>query len=304
MDAPLTRSVLTIGNFDGVHLGHRELIRRVLERARKLAIPAVVMTFDPHPVQVLYPDRHLRRLFDPEDQRRELEKAGIDFLVIEPFSREFSQLSPGSYIQDWIFRPFHPDLLVVGYDFTFGANKAGTLDVLSAKAADLGFEVDVVAPIRVDGQLVSSSRVRKAIAEGDVGLAAKLLGRCFYVSGIVEKGVGRGRTIGVPTANVRTAAETIPHEGVYAAWVTIRGAQRHMAAVNIGRNPTFLGSSANPLTIEAHLLGFQGDLYGVPLTIEFVARLRHERKFPSKDALVAQIRADIRDAEIILKAGG
>ncbi len=308
LDAPLTRSVLTIGNFDGVHLGHRELIRRVLARARERSIPAAVMTFEPHPVQVLYPDRHLKRLFDPDDQRRELEKAGVDLLVVEPFSREFSQLPPERYIQDWIFRPFRPDLLVVGYDFAFGADKAGTLDVLRAKAATLGFEVDVVAPIRIDGHLVSSSRARAAVAEGDVALAAKLLGRRFYVSGIVEKGAGRGRTIGVPTANLRTAVETIPAEGVYAAWVAAQGARR-MAAVNVGRNPTFqsaggpAASSASPVAIEAHLLGFQGDLYGVPLTIEFAARLRDERRFPSKDELVAQIREDLRRAEAALRTG-
>lgn len=301
LGAPLPRSVLTVGNFDGVHLGHRELIRRVLKRSKQLSVPAVVMTFEPHPVQVLYPDRHLKRLFDHEDQHRELSRLGIDVLVIEPFSREFSQLSPERYIHDWIFGPFHPELLVVGYDFSFGANKAGTLDVLSEKASALGFEVDIVPPIRAGGHLISSSRVRTTIASGDVALAAIFLGRRFYISGIVEKGVGRGRTIGVPTANLRTTAETVPPEGVYAAMVDV-GGERHMAAVNIGRNPTFQSGSGTATTIEAHLIGFSGDIYGVPMEIEFVERLREERKFPSKDALVAQILTDVASAKRLLQA--
>lgn len=298
----LTRSVLTIGNFDGVHLGHRELIRRVLERAHQLSVPGVVMTFEPHPVQVLYPDRHLKRLFDPEDQHRELERLGVDILVVEPFSREFSQLSPERYIQDWIFRPFHPDLLVVGYDFTFGADRTGTLDLLATKSAALGFSVDIVPPVRESGHLVSSTRIRQALTDGDVELANRLLGRVFYVSGLVEKGAGRGRTIGVPTANLRTSAETIPAQGVYAAIAEVDGGRRP-AAVNIGVNPTFQSGSSPTLTptIEAHLIGYSGDLYGLPMRLEFVARLREEKAFPSKEALVAQIREDVRTAEARLK---
>ncbi|MCM2281149.1 MAG: bifunctional riboflavin kinase/FAD synthetase [Bdellovibrionaceae bacterium] len=295
LEPPLRRSALTVGNFDGVHLGHRELIRRVTEHAHRHSIPGVVMTFEPHPVQVLYPDRHMKRLFDLEDQHREMKRLGIDILVIEPFSREFSQLPPERYIREWIHQPFHPELLVVGYDFAFGAHKSGTLDVLSRHGQDLGFALEVVPPVRESGHLVSSSRIRQAIGEGDVALAARLLGRRFYLAGLVEKGAGRGRTLGVPTANLRTAAETVPLEGVYAARVEVQGAT-YAAAVNIGRNPTFQTDISSPVTIEAHLIGFSGDLYGLPLTLEFVERLRDERKFSSKDALVEQIRADIAEA--------
>jgi riboflavin kinase/FMN adenylyltransferase len=297
---------LTVGNFDGVHLGHQELVRRVVTRARQRNIPSVVMTFEPHPVKVLHPDRKLHRIFDLEDQVQMLESLGIDALVIEPFSREFSQLPPERYLLEWIYRPFVPELVVVGYDFSFGANRQGSIDFLSERAKALGFEVDVVPPVKIGDVLVSSSRIRQALEAGDVGLAAQLLGRKFYLKGLVEKGAGRGRKIGVPTANLRTAAESLPAQGVYAAWAEARGA-KWMAAVNIGYNPTFNEGVSNvqPSTVEAHLIGFPGagqsdDIYGLPLKLEFVERLREERKFASVDALVDQIKRDVQTAREIL----
>ena len=292
------KSVLTIGNFDGIHLGHRALIERVLQQSKASNVPSVVMTFDPHPMKVLYPDRHLKRLFSSEDQHQQLAALGIDYLVVEPFSREFSQLSPGDYIHEWIFSPFHPELLVVGHDFNFGANRAGTLGFLNERASDLGFKVEVIPPVMVESEVVSSSRIRRAIQEGAVSLAARLLGRNFYVEGIVEKGAGRGRTIGVPTANLRTQAELVPALGVYAATVDV-GGKTIPAAVNIGRNPTF--QTEDQVSIEAHLLDFSADIYGVPMRITFVERLRDEQKFPNVESLVAQIKKDVERARSILK---
>lgn len=302
-----SRSVLTVGSFDGVHLGHRALIEQVLLRSQQTGAPAVVMTFEPHPVQLLYPERGLKRLFDFDDQRRELAALGVDVLVIEPFSREFSQLSPARYLAEWIYKPFHPELLVVGHDFTFGANKTGTIDVLREQASSFGFDVVVVAPVLVDSLPVSSSRIRKALADTDVRFASRMLGRRFYIEGIVEKGAGRGRTIGVPTANVRSSSETTPAGGVYAALAVIRG-QKWVAAVNIGRNPTFADGHTESTTIEAHLVDFYGleggsgstDLYGERLRLEFVERIRQERKFESAEALVTRIREDIKVAREIV----
>lgn len=293
--------MLTIGNFDGLHLGHRALINRVLDTARRFSVPSVVMTFEPHPVKVLYPDRKLHRIFDFEDQRARLEEMGVDALVVEPFSREFSQLPPERYLLEWIYRPFVPKAVIVGYDFSFGANRQGTIDFLKSHAGSLGFEVEVVSPVKVGDVLVSSSRIRQALNEGDVALAGELLGRSFYLSGLIERGAGRGRTIGIPTANLRTAAETLPARGVYCGHVHVRGAW-HDAVVNIGLNPTFNegAGSGQPLHIEAHLLNFQGDLYGEKMTIDFVQRLRDERKFSSVSELVTQIHRDIQDGERIL----
>ena len=294
---PFASSVLTIGNFDGVHLGHRALIARVAERAAATSArgPAktVVMTFEPHPMRVLQPSRRLKRIFDPEDQRATLESLGVDALVIEPFSREFSQLPPERYLLEWIYRPFSPSAVVVGYDFNFGADRLGTIDFLRSRGRELGFDVEVVPPVKIGDVVVSSSRIRQALEAGEVKFAAALLGRPFYLNGLIEKGHGRGRTIGVPTANVRTRAEIIPGRGVYCGYADVKG-QRIQALVNIGVNPTFaVGGSVQSLSVEAHLLDFSGDVYGEEMHLEFIDRLRDEQKFNSSADLVAQIKTDI-----------
>lgn len=299
LDSPLSGSIVTIGNFDGVHLGHRELLSRVVDRARAVNLPSVVMTFEPHPVKVLHPDRKLPRIFDLEDQREQLEKLGVDVLVVEPFSREFSQVPAERFVREWVYKSFTPRAIIVGYDFSFGANRQGSIEFLREKARDLGVDVDVVPPVKVGDVLVSSTRIRQAVEEGDVALASALLGRPFYLDGLVEKGAGRGRTIGIPTANLRGTAELVPKRGVYAAWATARG-KRHKAVVNNGLNPTFT-PGLQTLSVEAHLIGFDGDLYGEKLRLEFVTRLRDEVKFSSVEELVARIRSDIAEGERILR---
>lgn len=292
---PFASSVLTIGNFDGVHVGHRELLKRVVARARQLDVPSVVMTFDPHPVKVLYPDRKMQRIFDFSDQREQFEKLGVNMLVIEPFSREFSQLPAERYLREWIYRPFLPETIVVGYDFSFGAHRGGSIDFLKERSAELGYRFEVVPPVKVGDVLASSTRIRQALQEGDVQLANRLLGRRFYLEGLIEKGAGRGRRLGIPTANLRTPAETLPQQGVYAAWAFARGS-KWKALVNVGMNPTFVETSHQGLSVEAHLPDFSGrDLYGEPFRLEFVSRIRDERKFPSVDELVVQIRRDIAE---------
>jgi riboflavin kinase/FMN adenylyltransferase len=292
-----SNSVLTIGNFDGVHLGHRQLISRVIEIAHKTKLPSVVVTFEPHPIKVLYPERPFKRIFDLDDQRTELEAMGVDHLVIEPFSREFSQLSPDRYLADWVCRPFQPKQVVVGYDFSFGANRLGSIAVLQERAPRLGFTAEVTPPFKVGDVIVSSSRIRQAVDAGDVQLAADLLGRPFYLRGLIVRGAGRGRRIGIPTANLHLQAELIPMRGVYCAWAEIRGA-RYKAVVNIGVNPTFTsGKHVQPLSVEAHLMDFRGDIYGETLALKFVERLRDEQKFASVEDLVKQIHQDIRSGE-------
>ncbi len=297
LSQPLAASILTIGNFDGVHLGHQALLERVVQIAREQKVPSVLMTFEPHPVKVLHPDRKLTRIFDFEDQRVRLEQAGIDMLVVEPFSREFSQVPAERYLSEWIYRPFSPRAVIVGYDFSFGADRKGSIDFLRSKSDDLGFSVEVLPPVKVDGEICSSTRIRQALESGDVALANKLLGRYFYVEGIVERGAGRGRTIGIPTANLRSSAETFPAQGVYAAFaVTPTG--RFKAMVNIGTNPTFVHQGH--VTVEAHILDFDQDLYGSQIRLEFVDRLRSEKRFSGVGELVAQIRADIEQGRKVL----
>lgn len=301
------RSVVTIGNFDGVHPGHQQLIRRTQERARELGVRSVVLTFEPHPLAVLRPDLKLRRLFDPADRQEQMEKLGVDILVIEPFSRNFSQLSPEQFLGDMILRPFQPVALVVGYDFSFGANRTGSIEFLKAQSELLGFEFEVVRPVSVqlgnETTVISSTRIRQALELGDAASAAVLLGRPYELRGIVKKGAGRGRSIGIPTANLDTTIEPAIRPGVYAAWARVRN-RRYQAMVNIGRNPTFVDSEV--LHVEAHLPEFiggaaEGDLYGEMVALEFVDRLRDERKFSSVAELVAQIRQDILNGQQRLK---
>lgn len=303
-------TVLTIGNFDGVHRGHQELIRRAVDRARALAVPSVVFTFEPHPVAVLRPDLKLRRLFDADDRREQLEKLGVDILVVEPFSRRFSQLTPEKFLIESVIRPFQPKAVVVGYDFSFGANRAGGIDFLMAHAAAPGgnFDVEVVAPVTIDlggnDTIVSSTRIRHSLAMGRADEARELLGRSYVLRGIVKKGAGRGRTIGIPTANIEPTVEPGVQTGVYAAWALVRG-KKIEALVNIGVNPTFEGKDAVVLHVEAHLPTYDGvkdgDLYGEKLELGFVQKIRDEKKFSGASELVTQIRDDIRGGLSILQ---
>ncbi len=303
-------TVLTIGNFDGVHRGHQELLRRAVVRARGLGVPAVVFTFEPHPVAVLRPDLKLRRLFDADDRREQLEKIGVDILVVEPFSRRFSQLTPEKFLIESVIRPFQPKAVVVGYDFSFGANRAGGIDFLRAHAEAPGgaFDVEVVAPVTIDlggnETIVSSTRIRQALAVGRADEAKELLGRAYVLRGIVKKGAGRGRTIGIPTANIDPTIEPGLQTGVYAAWALVRG-QRMEALVNVGVNPTFEGKDSVVLHIEAHLPKYDGtrngDLYGEKLELGFIQKIRAERKFSGAEELVAQIQKDIQQGLEILK---
>lgn len=306
-------SVVTIGNFDGVHLGHQELIKTAVERAKALGVPAVVFTFEPHPLTVLKPELKLRRLFDVEDRREQFERLGVDTLVVQPFSRDFSQQAPEVFLRDFVLKPFQPKAIVVGYDFSFGANRAGSIEFLRSQAAMLGtagkdaFGVEVVPPYSLElggaSTVISSTRIRQLLAAGNAQDAASLLGRPYCIRGRVKKGKGRGKTIGIPTANIDPTVESNILPGVYAAYAVFRR-RKEKALVNIGRNPTFEIDSKE-LHIEAHLPDYDGakdgDLYGESLELHFVSRIRDERKFGSADELVAQIRKDIASGVGMLK---
>lgn len=291
MSRPLRQPAVAIGNFDGVHLGHQ----RLLAAARAAAGPSgesAVLTFEPHPARVLAPRLAPPLLVTPARKLELIAAQGIDACVVEPFTTELAGWSPAWFVEELLVRGLGARHIVVGYDFTYGQKRAGNVDSLRAAGRQHGFEVEVVNAVAVDGLVASSTKVREFVLEGNVAGAAMLLGRPFDVDGKVVRGAGRGRTIGVPTANVVIDGELLPRPGVYAARVAPAGQDTwYDAAVNLGTNPTFVQGGA--LSLEAHLLDFDADLYDSRLRVAFVARLRDERRFTAIDELVAQIRRDI-----------
>ncbi len=291
LEKPISQSILTIGNFDGLHLGHRKIISRVTEMATSLNTSSVVMTFDPHPRQVLFPDLLFKRLFTREDLQAQLAAAQVKYLVIEPFSRALSQMEPQDFIQECVVKPFNPKALVVGYDFSFGADRTGTLKVLESIMQSLKIDLVVVPPLKHQDKIISSTLIRNTITNGEVVLASEFLGRNFYVEGLVERGDGRGRTIGFPTANINLRSPLTPKQGVYSGWLHFKG-RRFKSIANIGIGPTF-HKEGDPVKFEVHIFDYNQDLYGETVSFEFHNRIRDEMKFSSAHALVEQIKKDI-----------
>lgn len=290
--------VLTLGNFDGVHRGHQTILGRVAEVAHAGGGEAVALTFSPHPVAVLRPDRAPALITALRDKIRLMAATGIDVLVVQHFTPVFAELSAETFIERFVVQRLGATKLVVGHSVSFGHERRGDAALLTALGKRFGFDVEVVGPIRIDGCDVSSSAVRRAIAAGDVSLVAALLGRPHRLGGRVVHGRQRGASIGFPTANVRVRAGMLPPDGVYAVRVQHREAS-HDGVASIGTNPTF-GNA--PRTLEAHLFDFDADLYGERVSVSFVERLRGEIMFPSVDALAAQIGRDAEQARTILAA--
>lgn len=296
----LTRALrapsVAVGNFDGVHLGHRHL----LDRARAVAGGGelVVLTFEPHPARVLAPERAPVTLTPLARKLELLAAAGVDACVVEPFDAALSQLTPAAFATEVLARGLGARQVVVGADFRFGKGRAGTVASLAELGAELGFAVTPVEAHLVGGAVASSSRVRALLAAGDVRAAAAVLGRTHDVEGEVVRGAGRGKGLGVPTANV-AAAGFLPQPGIYAVWAErarVPGV-RLAGAASLGTNPTF-GDGA--LTLEVYLLDFDADLYGETLRVGFVERLRGEERFPDVDALIRQMERDIAAARRIV----
>jgi riboflavin kinase/FMN adenylyltransferase len=289
---------VTIGAFDGIHRGHQALIGAMVRDAHTTGQAAVVVTFFPHPSVVLRGRRPSFYLTTPEEKVEYLTQLGVDAVVTHPFDREVANITAAEFVERLVG---HARLrqLWAGADFALGHNREGNIDYLQAAGQRHGFEVRVMAPVLIDGEVISSTRIRQTLRDGAVEQAARYLGRPFRLAGQVVAGAQRGRTLGIPTANVAVNEETaVPAVGVYAARAHHAGGAGP-AVVNIGFRPTFDGAEPRPV-IEAHLLDFDGDLYGTTLTLEFIARLRPEQKFPGIEALVAQIRRDIESARAIL----
>ena len=298
--ASFSRTVVTIGNFDGVHLGHRAILTRVITRARELDAQAVAVTFEPHPLKVLRPEMDLPLLTTPEQKINLLAATGLAAVVVLPFDREFAALPAREFVQRYFLERLRVREVVVGHDYCFGRGREGNIDLLKEMGEKHGFTVQVVWAVEADSAVVSSSLIRALLKLGKVEEAARLLGRPYGVAGRVVKGKGRGgKLLGVPTANIRPENELLPATGIYAVRVR-RGEETLLGAANIGTCPTFENGE---FSLEVHLLDFSGDLYDANLGVEFVARLREERRFPSIEALAAQIHADIAAAREALAEG-
>lgn len=290
---------LTIGNFDGVHLGHQELIHRVRQHAQAQWGRSVLLTFHPHPVQVLAPHKEHLRLFSLVDQQNQLRHLGLDVIFRQTFTREFSELSAPDFLEKFLFTHFKPKMIAVGYNFSFGSHRQGNIDLLRAFCEKHRIALDVVPAFRSAAGVVSTSEIRKSLLMGQVGRAREMLGRSYALRGWVKRGEARGRTLGFPTANLQVDVNFIPKLGVYACWVEMKGA-RLPAVMNIGVNKTFVEGENHPIKVEVHLLDFSGDLYGQEMVVHFEEFLRDEQKFQSLEELKNQISADSAAARKIL----
>lgn len=297
-ERPFRRPVVALGNFDGVHLGHRTIFERTIARARADDADAVAFTFWPHPIAVLFPERAPRMITSLARRLAALRATGLDGVVVRRFTRDFAALSPEAFVHDWLVGRLGVSAVVVGYNVTFGHDRKGTPPRLAELGAAAGFDVEIVSPVEVGALAASSSEVRKRIAEGDVAAAARLLGRPHSLLGLVRHGDHRGRTIGFPTANVFPRGGLLPPDGVYAVRVGLGGeVPRRPGVANLGSNPTF---GPGERRLETHLFDFEGDLYGRRIEVALEARLRGEAKFGSVEQLVAQIRDDAAAARQLL----
>lgn len=300
---PLATPAIALGNFDGVHAGHQRLIEAAVAAAARSDGDAVVYTFEPHPAKILAP-KHAPPLITSRERKLELfADLGVTVCVLEPFTPELAAMEPEAFLRQVLSDTLGAHHVVVGYDFTFGRKRAGTTATLTAFGADNGFQTEVIQPVTVDGMLASSTKVREMVLEGNMEGAALLLGRPFEVEGSVVHGDGRGRTIGVPTANVEMSTELVPAKGVYAVRAQVLdAAEREILAgvANLGTKPTF--NDGDALTLEVHLFDFDGDLYGRPMRVSLIERLRGEKRFSGVEELVAQIKTDMARARALLEA--
>jgi riboflavin kinase/FMN adenylyltransferase len=297
---PFNNAVITIGNFDGVHVGHQALFHEVIEKAEAINGTSIAMTFNPHPVRVLKQNGHLP-LITMHDQKIELiDKTGIDVLICIPFTLDFASLSPRNFVAGLLVKKIGMKAIVVGKDYTFGRNREGNLALLQKYSKEYGFEVITANWIPVSSNIkgrISSTKIRELVTDGKVSEAQQLLGRHYQVRGSVIPGRNRGgRLLGFPTANIKLSDELCPKTGVYAVTVEWNGG-KYKGVANIGYSPTF---EDNIFTVEVHILDFSGNIYGKGIRVNFISRIRDELKFAGVEQLSGQIRKDIEAARSIL----
>ncbi|MEC7640851.1 MAG: bifunctional riboflavin kinase/FAD synthetase [Nitrospinota bacterium] len=290
---PLPYPIITIGNFDGVHLGHQSIFRQVVERARKKSGTSVVFTFEPHPVKVLAPGKSPHLLTSFQRKAKLIAECEIDHVVYEEFNRQLAGMTAEDFVITLLVDRLHAREIMVGSGFVFGRGRAGTVSTLSRMGKKLGFTVHTIKPVEARGEVVSSSRIRALLEAGKVEEAAELLGRPYSLSGTVIAGHQMGKDIGIPTANIEHDPALAPPRGVYAVRVFFEGMEHH-GVVNVGFNPTF---NRDRLSVEVHIFNFNQKTYGKEIQINFIRHIRNEMRFPSADALVQQIKGDIQAAK-------
>jgi riboflavin kinase/FMN adenylyltransferase len=293
---PFTRSVITLGNFDGLHLGHQELIRKVIRRAKETGAHSIVVTFRPHPLKILAPEKCPPLISIYEEKIKLFEKLGIDVLVKIPFTLEFAKMSPGDFVKDILCDMLGAKEIFVGFNYRFGRGREGNISTLKALGERLGFTVREVEQVSLDGEVISSTKIRRLLRDGEVEHAARLLGRTYTITGIVVRGDGRGKDLGFPTANIAPKHSIIPADGVYAVRLFVRD-KFYDGIANIGMRPTF---DKNVLTVEVHVFDFNEDIYGEEISLYFIRKIRDEKKFGNADELIRQIRTDVGIARDLL----
>lgn len=287
-------SVLTIGNFDGVHLGHQKLMHELLTQSANYKTQSVVCTFRPHPREILRPDVPYYRLFDYRDQAEKLAELGVDFLIEEKFSKDFSLISAVEFLQQYIVKIYKPLHIVVGYDFSFGHSRQGNIESLRQFCKDNQMGLSVVDAYLMNQKIVSTTLIRESLEKGDLKTAFNCLGRSYYLRGPVRHGYKRGRLLGVPTANISPEVDFVPRRGVYFTWAYL-GQEKIPSITNIGVNPTFENSDSYT-KVETHFFNFDRDIYGEQVKVELCHFHRDEKKFPSFDDLKKQIHEDLAQA--------
>ena len=290
--------VLTLGNFDGVHLGHQAIFKKVVDRAKETGGTAIAFTFEPHPLKVLAPERSPLLLNTFHGKMKLFEAAGIQVVICADFTQEFAQQNPGDFARSVLVEKIGVKEVYVGYDYAFGRGREGSIESLKAIGDELGFSVKAVDAVQVGGVVVSSSLVRDMVSSGRLEEVYPYLGRHYAIEGNVVHGESRGQALGFPTANIHSVNELLPAYGVYAVRVLVGG--HHLDGVaSIGVRPTF---GSGPVSLEVFLFGYNGNLYGKHLEVAFIKRLRGEQKFPDADALVRQMHRDVEQAKEILAA--
>lgn len=295
----LPHPVVTMGNFDGIHRGHQEIFRILRQDAEEIRGTALVITFFPHPLKILHPERAPRLITSLEDRIELMQCCGIAHVLCLPFTEAFASWEPERFIREILVETLGTKEVLVGEDFRFGRNRGGDIALLKQRGAPYGYTVKKIQPVQVEGMEVSSTRIRQFIQAGRIRESAAMLGRPYSISGKVVTGDKRGRALGFQTANLATDAELLPPHGVYAVWVSL-GGKRRPGVANLGIKPTFSGTR---FCIEAHVFDFDEDIYGASLRMEFVERIREERSFPDPRALIEQIDRDARQARQLLQEG-
>jgi len=292
--------VVTIGVFDGLHMGHQKLIRAAVRKAKRINGTAIVMTFAPHPVQVLHPNKYLPFIVSLAQRVELFERLGVHACIVIRFTKRFSRLTASQFVKKYLADYLRPKAVFVGEDFQFGKDRQGTLDYFKKEGARYGMEVHTVSSVKVGKRKIGSSRIRRLITEGRLSAIKRHLGRDLSIAGKVMKGDGRGRTLGFPTANISPENEIILPTGVYAVHVLI-GGKHSKGMANIGHRPSFKKNNSD-INIETHIFDFSKNIYGKEITVEFIKKIRNEKMFQSAARMIAQLKCDEVRSRAILKS--